>query len=109
MSDKKTEFILNELENEVLAENSGKPTVARKTRDKKRDAAVILGLVIAIFAIIAGIYLILDSLTFLILSLNLMIKQLILNKKFISWLSLIWFIVAVIGIIVAALFVFRVF
>lgn len=52
MSDKKTEFILNELENEVSAETNANAVVKRKARNKKRDATVMLGLVITIFAII---------------------------------------------------------
>ncbi len=59
---------------------------------------------IALLALFLGIYLIGYGFPFIFISLNLVIKQLCLNKKFLGWLALILYMVAFIGLIVAILF-----
>ncbi|MBE5735113.1 MAG: hypothetical protein E7361_01540 [Clostridiales bacterium] len=59
---------------------------------------------LALLALVVGIYLFLYGFPFIFISLNLVIKQLCLNKKFLGWLALVLYLVAFFGLIIAILF-----
>ena len=65
-----------------------------------------LNVLFAIIMLIIGVYLMIWAIPYFFLALNLTIKQLCLNKKFIGWLDLVLIIAVIVAIIVIILLVF---